>query len=208
MNYQVEFFGQTLPGFDLDQVKQNLTRLLKLDAAKLEPLFSGRKTILKRNIDKATADKYQQALAQAGAQVNIVEQILLDAAPQTVAAAAPIAQPILVVSDLLAPVGAAVADPAPKPAPFQTDLSQLTAAAVGADVADEQEKPPAFELDLGDVSLAAVGADVMDSYAKPPAFEVDLSQLSVAEVGAAVADPVKKPPPFEADLSDMSLVDS
>lgn len=63
----VVFAGEILPGNDPDTVKQNLARLFKIDAAKVEAFFQGKPRVIKKSVDRPTADKFVQALEKAGA---------------------------------------------------------------------------------------------------------------------------------------------
>jgi len=84
--FDIIFRGDIVFGHQLADVKLRLQQLFKADAAKVDALFSGRPVPLKRGLDKASAEKYKDALTRAGAQVDIV------AAGET--KAAPIARPV------------------------------------------------------------------------------------------------------------------
>ena len=65
--YNLEFEGKTIPGWDIDEVKANLARLLKANEEKIYQLFSGRRFVLKKNVDHQTAIKINNVLKDAGA---------------------------------------------------------------------------------------------------------------------------------------------
>lgn len=69
--FDLIFRGDIVLGQSLEAVKQRLQQLFKADAAKIDLLFSGRPVALKRQLDRATAEKYQQVLHKAGAQVAL-----------------------------------------------------------------------------------------------------------------------------------------
>ena len=69
--YEIAFSGQLLPGAKLEQVEANLTKLFQADAQRIALLFSGRRIVIKQNLDFAAAEKYRQAMERAGAQVEI-----------------------------------------------------------------------------------------------------------------------------------------
>lgn len=71
--FDIVFRGDILPGKNLVEVKQRLAQLFKADEAKINQLFSGAAVPLKRNLEKAVADKYVAALNQAGADVQLME---------------------------------------------------------------------------------------------------------------------------------------
>jgi uncharacterized Tic20 family protein len=65
--YHIEFSGKIIPGWDSDEVKTNLAKLLKANEEKLYQLFSGRRFIIKKNVDHQTAIKINNVLKDAGA---------------------------------------------------------------------------------------------------------------------------------------------
>ncbi|ANI13785.1 hypothetical protein SAMN05216577_101300 [Pseudomonas citronellolis] len=179
--FEIVFSGQTLPGADPEAVKANLAKLFQADAQRIALLFSGRRLVLKNNLDAAAADKYRAALERAGARVEVVDM-------------APAVEEIE-----LAPPPAA--EPAPTPAPAAATPGRLK-------VAPRDEYMAAFaEVDAPDFGLAPVGADLQDDKAEPRAPQVDLSQFSLAPVGSdmgqAKADPAAPAP----DTSHLKLAD-
>ena len=65
--YNIEFSGTVIAGWDVDEVKANLSKLLKANEEKIYKLFSGGRFILKRNVNHQTAIKIHSALKRAGA---------------------------------------------------------------------------------------------------------------------------------------------
>jgi uncharacterized Tic20 family protein len=80
--YKIVLEDRVLDGHTVDTVKQNLCRLLKVDPGRIERLFAGAPTIIKKDIDYPTASKYKEALRRAGAVCRIED--MEDPAPQTV----------------------------------------------------------------------------------------------------------------------------
>ncbi len=68
--FKIVFAGELMPGASLDSVKANLAQLFKSDLNKIEHLFSGKPTALKRELSEDEADKYLAALRKAGALVH------------------------------------------------------------------------------------------------------------------------------------------
>ena len=56
--FEVAFSGQINDGADLDEVKARVAKMFNADEAKLAQLFSGKRIIIKKNIDLQTAAKY------------------------------------------------------------------------------------------------------------------------------------------------------
>ena len=65
--YNLEFSGRVIPGWDIDEVKANLAKLMKANEEKIYKLFSGGRFFIKKNIDHKTAIKINTALKDAGA---------------------------------------------------------------------------------------------------------------------------------------------
>ena len=64
--------GNVVPGKQADGVKKELMRLLKADDQGIDRLFTGKPVVVRRNVDGATAEKYQQAFYVAGAICKLV----------------------------------------------------------------------------------------------------------------------------------------
>lgn len=69
--FDIIFRGDIMPGHQLPDVKKKLAQLFKADEKKINALFSGAAIPLKKNLEKASAEKYQTVLRQAGADVQI-----------------------------------------------------------------------------------------------------------------------------------------
>jgi len=64
--YNVILSGEIATGRDIGAVRKNLAEILKVSPADLEPFFSGRPLIIKKNVDQSTARKYVLAFGSAG----------------------------------------------------------------------------------------------------------------------------------------------
>ncbi len=69
--YQLVFEGETLDGFEAHQVRQQIGEHLKLDDARLEHLFSGRRVVLKRGVDEERAHRHKRQFAHLGGRLLI-----------------------------------------------------------------------------------------------------------------------------------------
>lgn len=70
--FDVLFRGDIQAGQNIEQVKQRVGAIFKLDEAKLERLFSGQTPYLKRNTDITSADKILCAMERAGAVAEVI----------------------------------------------------------------------------------------------------------------------------------------
>ncbi|MEM7468759.1 MAG: hypothetical protein AAF387_17970, partial [Pseudomonadota bacterium] len=78
--FHVVFKGELLKGASAEQVKNNLAKLFKTEPAKLDHLFAGKPVIIKKDLDRAGADKYEAVLRRAGAVIHLVEAKAADTA--------------------------------------------------------------------------------------------------------------------------------
>ena len=175
--YEIAFAGQVVPGASPDQVKENLARLFQADAQRIALLFSGRRIVIKSNLDAAGAEKYRATMERAGALA--------------------IVQPLQVEEVTLAPPPAA--QPVAAPAPAAPVQEAPARSAASAKVIPRDEYMAAFsDVEAPDFGIAPIGADLQDARPEAQAPQVDLSQFSLAPVGSdmgqAKAAPAGPPP--------------
>jgi uncharacterized protein YbjQ (UPF0145 family) len=72
--FDLVFEGKIAPGQDEGAVKQALMKLLKTDDSGVQRLFGGGVVAIKKNLDGATAGKFQQAFETTGALCAVVPQ--------------------------------------------------------------------------------------------------------------------------------------
>ncbi len=188
---EVAFAGELVPGADAAQVRANLARLFQADEQRIAALFSGRRTVIKSNLDAASAEKYRLTLERAGARVEVVPVGWGAPAPAVASTPAPAAA-----------AAATVEVPRQSPAP----------AASGAfpelRVAPRDEYMAAFQdVAAPDFGLAPVGVDLQDPRPEAPAPALDLSQLSVAPVGSDMGQARTAPAGPPPDTSHLKLLD-
>lgn len=163
--FEIVFRGDIAPGANFSEVRQRLGELFKADAQQLERLFNGRPSVIRRNLDSATAERYQKAIQQTGALVEVRAS-----------------QPEV-------PVGKPV-ETAPSPQPAQSEQATETnpgpgwgVAPVGADVLNDDERRPQVDADVDTsaLNLAPEGSDVLKPAERKPneEREVDTSGLSL-----------------------------
>ncbi|MGQ7814975.1 hypothetical protein [Metapseudomonas furukawaii] len=179
--YEIAFSGQLVAGARMELVQANLARLFQADAQRIATLFSGRRVILKNNLDEASAEKYRATLERAGALVDVVPM-----------------EPVIEEVELAPPP-----EPDPEPArPVAPGVS--TAMPPRLQVVPRDEYMAAFAgVDAPDFGIAPVGADLQDAKpeVQPPGF--DFSALSVAPVGSDMGQartPAAGPPPDTSHL--------
>ncbi len=182
--YEIAFSGQLVPGAQPETVQANLARLFQADATRIALLFSGRRVVIKSNLDAVAAEKYRATLERAGALVEVVD---LDA-------------PLIEEVELAPPpVEAPSATPVVRGAPV--DARRLA-------VKPRDEYMAAFaHVEAPDFGIAAVGADLQDAKPAVRPLDLDLSGLSLAPPGSDMGQaktPAAAPPP---DVSHLKLQD-
>ncbi len=79
--YNIIFEGKVADGVDMEIAKGNLQHLFKIDRATVDKLFSGKRTVLKKDVPTDTLKKYQTALTNAGVECTTDPNIPTAAAP-------------------------------------------------------------------------------------------------------------------------------
>ena len=69
----IVFYGKINAGWDIEVVKNNLSGLVKKGGQNIDSLFSGKPVVLKKNIDRQTADKFKTVFEKTGALCEIQE---------------------------------------------------------------------------------------------------------------------------------------
>jgi hypothetical protein len=209
--YEIVFSGQLVPGAQADRVQANLAKLFQADAQRLALLFSGRRLVLKNNLDQATAEKYRSTMERAGAVAEIVAM--------PVEAPAQVPDPVRVQERNRAPDEMEVEEVELAPPPDEPNWARKAAmsSARPAGVASGPARPSqvqprdvymaAFvDVEAPDFSIGALGSDVQEAKPATPAPRLDLSGLSLAPAGSDL-EPLKGPTPAPApDTSHLSLV--
>ena len=200
--FEVAFSGQIADAADLQQVKAKVAAMFKADEEKLAHLFSGKRVVIKKNIDQATANKYKTALNNAGA---ICEIKSLLTPPAEVAAAEKTPTP----ATKSAPAASSDSN---RPAVSAATTGQSAAASTSGNIpAAPQTAPLGIGADdIADlvVDVAPLGSDMQDEIKQVAPPELDVSGLDVAPAGSDLGQIKKKEAPPPPDTSGMSLADT
>lgn len=73
-HYNIIFEGKTVPGKEIDLVKKALMNILKADDQSIDRLFSGKRVLIRKNVEAGTAKKFLKAFEDVGAVCNL-EQV-------------------------------------------------------------------------------------------------------------------------------------
>ena len=188
--FEVAFSGKINDGADLDEVKARVGKMFNADDAKIAQLFSGRRVVIKKNIDRATAAKYKTALNRAGAECEVVPMGGSETAAAAADASSP-AAPAAAASTAAASVEYESEYDGETTQPPQTDPLGITG--------DQIE-------DLS-ASLAPVGSELQDEYEAVEAPQIDTADFDIAPVGSDLSYNDDKPDPPPPSVPDLELVD-
>ena len=71
--YDLVFEGNIQTGFDINNVKSNLSKILKSDASRIESFLNQKRVVLKRGLEIDHAEKYKNAFEKSGALCRLIE---------------------------------------------------------------------------------------------------------------------------------------
>lgn len=203
VRYNIYYAGTVLEGHDVASVRQQLGRLFKADDITLDKLFSGQPQMIKRDCDKATALKYQEAMKQAGAKPLIRTA---DSPPPTGQSATQ--ETGDTATSTAEPTAAErIAAVASGSSTQQIEAPEFDLAPAGSDVLKPEERPTqqAVEVDTSMIDLAQAGERLSEEPPPSPAAP-DTSHLSMGEVGEDIPtlDTGEAPPPPSTENIDLS----
>lgn len=187
--FNVVFSGQLVAGADPSKVRSNLASAFRMDEAKVEALFSGKRVVLKKDADQATAMKFRAVMKQAGAQAEI-ERVGEEAAP---AAATNSSAP------------AAAATPAPAPAPAPVAQAATPAAVSGGSLETVGTIRTGGTGFSGEFEVAPAGADIASEKKAPPPMVPDVSHLDLAPAGSDMGEKKEQKAPVSPDISHLKI---
>lgn len=181
--FEIAFSGQIIEGADPAQVKRQIGQIFKADATRLEQLFSGRRVVIKRQADEATANKYRAAFHRAGAICDIrslnsrTSNEALNPQPQKDAAHQPY-ESKYPESDMVPQ--ALLSDPLGISAESIEALN-VDIAPVGSPMQHQIKETPQPSIDIGDLEIAPVGSTLSSAQQKELPPVPDTSGLSLAD---------------------------
>lgn len=189
--FNLVFKGQLAKSVDMNTAVRNLAQLFKIDPAKAKSLFGGQATVLKRDLDMDTANKYRAAIKKAGAIAELQMVESPKAAPAAAAQPAPQKSQGKAVFGARDPVtaqspsnasppksGSQVAPRPPLPTVDESGDEFTTSAGVfGA------PRPQPANLDVPDFGVAPAGVDLLkaDEKLQVESLQIDTSALSLKE---------------------------
>jgi len=196
--FEVAFSGQIKDGADLQQVKAKVGAMFKADETKLAHLFSGKRMVIKKNIDQAMANKYKAALDKAGA-VCEIKSLSEVVEPKP--------------AEQKAPQQSVVETKPPetkKPEPVHAVSPSVSSVAVGDIPGAPQTDPLGINAnDISDLSagIAPVGSDMQDEIKVVAEPQLDISGMDMAPAGSDLGEMKKDDDPPPPNTDGLSLLD-
>jgi hypothetical protein len=189
--FEVAFSGQVSDGANVDEVKAKVGKMFNADDAKLAQLFSGKRIVIKKNIDQATANKYKTALNRAGAECEIRSSAAA-AGAEPVAAKAP-------------------ESPATPAVDGKQPVSLEYEAKGGGEVLPPPQVDPlgisGDQIEELSASIAPVGSELQDEVKPVEAPPIDTSGIEIAPVGSDIGTASKEEDPPPPDTTGIKLAD-
>jgi len=195
-DFQVVFRGELTGELSEEEVRQRLASLFKMPEAKVAGLFTGKPIVVKRNLDEATARKFEAAFGKAGAKCEI-GSASAGAEPE------PSAQP----------TREQAAEQADEPsAGAHGSGSSGSAGASRRESIAAAGDPNRTMLEMEVPSdLSGLDVDTSEAPLSPgeeiPEPDIDIGELSVDENDSRDLSESKPPPPADIDTSELSLED-
>lgn len=188
--FDVIFDGELLPESDLETVRSRLAKILKLDPAGLERLFSRAPLVIRKAVDAPTARAIEKALTGAGAACRLVSAA-------EASAAAPVAPPPLSAVEAIearnAEASVSADEPEARPLESGAEEDEIEETVLLSDL------PPEAMDDAG-AGASPPGGDGADDYEKTVFLE------DLPDEAEEYEETVFMPPDFDAETAAAVLV--
>ncbi|CAH0990807.1 hypothetical protein SIN8267_00907 [Sinobacterium norvegicum] len=187
--YKLIFRGELLAETSREQGQVRLAKLFKLTSEKAAQLFDGKTRVLRKNMDKATAAKFQHAFKQAGLKAYFQAEQATAAEPSPKPTANSTASTDSAATAMsLAPTGTNLLSDGEKSAVTDADINtdHLSAAEAGTAIGEPQEEVLAH-INTEHFDVAELGAIMADAIVEEITL-VDIPEISLAEVGATLGE--------------------
>jgi len=206
--YRLVFRGEILEGHHKALVKRRLKELIQADESRMEKLFSGSSVVIRQDVDRKTAARYQAQFKQAGGRLRIIAE-----EGQNLSRQHETAEP----SPARNSVGHAAGDdvsftvelnyqpPPSAPAP-EIHAPDFGVAVPGANLIDVVEAPP-LVVPEPEFELAEAGVDLLTERAEVEPVEVGSLDFEVAELGADIGVATLEPSMPAPDVSHLQLAE-
>ena len=215
--FEVAFSGQIKDGADLQQVKAKVGAIFKADETKLAHLFSGKRMVIKKNIDQAMANKYKAALDNAGAvcEIKSLSEVVESKPPEDKAPQQKVPEQKdqeQKDQEQRPPEDRSVDSPVEKTVEQKPAVSSpVVSREVAGDIPGAPQTDPLGinANDITDLSagIAPLGSDMQDGIQAVAEPELDISGLDMAPAGSDLGETKKDDDPPPPNTDGLSLLD-
>lgn len=221
--YQLIFSGRLQPDTSVEQVRQAVKERFRLNDAQLQRLFSGDPVTVKRDLDLASAERYQRAFVAAGAVIELAPMAAsTPSAPSPEATtlvreARPAELPSAPAMDSLSPPtsieqpSTAYAEGASQSAQAIQPTPSIATPTSSEDEGAKADADAAIEVDAGAEAIESMrilpAGTLIGEQAPTPEIVPDTSHLQLAPPEATSLEDCAPPPPAppQLDLSRLAL---
>lgn len=199
--YSVIFRGDIVLGKNLVEVKQKLAQLFKVDAPRIERIFTGKPVPLKANIGLVQAKKYQAVLAQVGVVTTVIDSSSdttnnsKRAAGQTPVKNAP------------------TANGSTKTSTEKSPATVFSLAPEGSDILERQQQAPHTPVDIAHIALSPQEGNIVEDNERlaplPAIVDADDLEWDIADAGEILLHESERVSiePVSIDTDALSLAD-
>ena len=206
--YRLVFRGEILEGHHKALVKRRLQELTQADEAWMEKLFSGSSVVIKQDVDRKTAARYQAQFKQAGGRLRIIAEEGQNSSRQQETAEP---SPARSSGEQAAGDNASFTvelnyQPLPSAPTPEIHAPDFDVAEPGANLIDVVEAPP-LVVPEPDFGLAEAGVDLLTERREVEPVEVGSLDFEMAELGADIGVATLQPSMPPPDVSHLQLIE-
>ncbi|TVZ37792.1 hypothetical protein P886_2137 [Alteromonadaceae bacterium 2753L.S.0a.02] len=201
--FDLIFKGELAKGVELAIAKKNIAQLFKINAEKVDALFSGKAVVLKRGLNADAANKYRVAIKKAGALVDLAINQPVQTRGKASFGEAPSASSQVTAPGAIPGTIPGTQSSVPTTAAAQKEASVaeqsssgLTIAPAGSDLLQPSERAalPEVEVNTSAISLRENDGNLLDDseYTQQPEVDFSFDEYDLAEPGADVLKPEER----------------
>jgi hypothetical protein len=204
--YDLFFGGDLVDGFYLDLVKAEIQTLFNASDVYVNSLFSGQEPLVKKQVDKATAIKFQTAFKKAGGKLIVrPHDPFVAAKPRPVAPPKPaiMPQPIAATEPATSAFLISANQPGTPAGSAEPGFNGNRSSENAPDLVEQRQPPLQAPEAVPGWILSVPGADLGVATTFKPA-DIDTSALTMATLGADLL----VPDPFESPAAIVNTVNT
>jgi len=205
--YQVVFAGELQPGADLATVKLAVAKIFKVNDEQIARFFSGKRIVVKSDVDAVTAKKYRDAFEKAGARCRIGEMPSVDSK----AAIPSRSSPVVPASPKQTASNQDTQPSTPKPSSGESSADTtkrkptIRMAPMGAKLAPQKRIQSSPDMDLSHLDMMPVGSRLEGERDEEEQQAPAVDHISMAPVGERLTEKQEEIEPDDLNLDYISI---